>query len=154
MVTNLDGFLGMKHVSRGTAGDGGAIVLGTGLLDKLFHSLADCRGRHGKWSLAVGCRATFEKDRTGPLNAVHRRPALGRTDCPVENTAQACMLQYRKFSDEIEKPHKPNCPSQRAHLPSLVGTIGEMKRKRKLKYCYVYVMVLINTLLSFRFYLH
>jgi len=25
-------------------------------------------------------------DRTGPLNAVHRRPPSGRTDCPVENT--------------------------------------------------------------------
>ena len=77
----------MKHFSRGTAGDGGATVFRTGLQDKLFHSLADCRGRRGKRSLTVGRRATFEKDRTGPLNAVHRRPAPGRTDCPVENTA-------------------------------------------------------------------
>ena len=50
----------------------------------MFHG--DGGGRRGKRSLAVGLRATFEKDRTGPLNAVHRRPAPGRTDCPVENT--------------------------------------------------------------------
>jgi len=87
----------MKHVSRRTAGDGGAIVLRTGLQDKLFHSLADCRGRRGKRSLAVGRRATFEKDRTGPLNAVHRRPAPGRTDCPVENTGSTSMILIPNF---------------------------------------------------------
>jgi len=63
------------------------------------------------------------------------------------------MLLYRKFRDEIENFHKTNCPIQRTHLPSKVGRIGNRKIKKKLKRCYVYVMALINTLLSFRFYL-
>ena len=70
----------MKHVSRGTAGDqstGGPWS---------FHSLAECGGRLGQRSLAVGCWATFEKDWTGPPNAVPHCPAPGRTDCPVVNT--------------------------------------------------------------------
>jgi len=62
-LTNSGVFLGMKHVSRWTVGDGGA------------------------YSFAPGRRVGFEKDRTGPLNAVHRRPPSGRTDFPVENTA-------------------------------------------------------------------
>ena len=59
-----------------------------------FHSLANCRGRRGKRSLAVGRGATFGKDRTGPLNAVHHRPTPGRTDCPVENTAVGWICEY------------------------------------------------------------
>ena len=58
----------------------------------MFHG--DGGGRRGKRSLAVGRRATFEKDRTGPLNAVHRRPAPGRTDCPVENTENEWKCTY------------------------------------------------------------
>ena len=52
-----------------------------------FYSLADCGGWRGQRSLSVGRGATFEKDRTGPPNAVPRRPAPGRTDCPFANTA-------------------------------------------------------------------
>ena len=53
----------MKHVSQWTAGDGGAYS-----------------------SSHRGAGQVLKKDRTGPLNAVHRRPSPGRTDCPVENT--------------------------------------------------------------------
>ena len=60
----------------------------------MFHG-----GRRGKRSLAVGRRATFEKDRTGPLNAVRRRPAPGRTDCPVENTASHLLLVTRSLCE-------------------------------------------------------
>ncbi|PUU72422.1 hypothetical protein B9Z19DRAFT_1197577 [Tuber borchii] len=48
-------------------------------------------GTAGQWSLAAGRGATLEKDRTGPLNAVHRRPPPGRTDCPVENTEEPSL---------------------------------------------------------------
>ena len=76
----------MFHSRRGTAG----AIPSHRLQDKLFHSLADCRGRRGRRSLAVGRRAAFGKHRTGPPNAAHRRPAPGRTDCPVENTVLHC----------------------------------------------------------------
>ena len=44
----------------------------------------------------MGRGATFGKDRTGPLNAVHHRPAPGRTDCPVENTVPDMVATLKK----------------------------------------------------------
>ena len=74
----------VRHFSVGKAGDYRGLRGTTG--PQSFYSLADCEGRRGQRSLAVGRGATFEKDRTGPPNAVPRRPAPGRTDCPVANT--------------------------------------------------------------------
>ena len=71
----LQGTAGDYRELQGTAGGPGS-----------FYSLVDCGGRPGQPSLAVGRWATFEKDRTGPPNAVPGRPAPERTDCPVANT--------------------------------------------------------------------
>ena len=62
-----------------------------------FYSLADCEGGRGQQSFAVGCGGTFEKDRTGPPNAVPRRQAPGRRDCPVVNTAYG-FIMFLNFS--------------------------------------------------------
>jgi len=43
-------------------------------------------GTAGETVFGREAEGNFWKDRTGPLNAVHRRPAPGRTDCPVVNT--------------------------------------------------------------------
>ena len=59
-----------------------------------FYFLADCGGRRGQRSLAVGRGATFEKDRTGPPPAAPRRPAPGWTDRPVANTVPYRQLQF------------------------------------------------------------
>ena len=56
------------------------------------YSLADCGGGRRQQSFAVGYGGTFEKDRTGPPNTVPRRPAPGRTDCLVVNTAYGFIM--------------------------------------------------------------
>ena len=55
--------------------------------------------------MIVGRRATFEKDRTGPLNAVHRRPAPGRTDCPAENSDRGVLEDDHKAEDDDDSAY-------------------------------------------------
>ena len=75
---------------RGTAGDG--VGRQNGMCETFL------AGDGGPLFLAVGGRASLEKDRTGRHNGVPR-PDPGRTECPVENTdlrnlnSQACWVR-------------------------------------------------------------
>ena len=88
------------------------------------------------------CRATLENDRTGRQAAVRPGPGLGRTDCPVENTALDSALEFFYTRDyvlpaepgeEDEADDQPllHCTRPAAHLSrsplmyaTMAGAIG------------------------------
>ena len=115
LLINSGGFFGMKHVSPGR------------------------RGRRGKRSLAVGRRATFEKDLTRSLNAVHRHPppssprtdGLPRWEHCLQRTASflGCHPKYDNIIIKIEfypmlEAEHPNLPLQ---VSSPLGGAGILR---------------------------
>jgi len=69
--------------NKGTAED--CRTVGEDRDDKYQTFPPGCRGAPSPW---VGGRGSLEKGRMGGHDLFHRGPLSGRTDCPIENTAQ------------------------------------------------------------------